>query len=258
MRFNRCNTYVSPKAKIGQNVLIGDNAVIYDNVEIGDDSTVCDYAVIGEPLMGYYRDPAYENPATVIGPNAFIRSHSIIYARSTMGANFSTGHHVTIREDTRIGESCSVGTLSDIEGDVKIGNYTRLHSNVHIAQTCTIGDYVFMFPYTVMTNDPYPPSDDIKGGSIGDYTQVCVHSIILPGVKVGKNCLIGANSVVNRALKDYSFAMGNPAKVMMDIRKYVAVGKGRLYPWMYRFDKRMPWAGIGYDKWLKLKGQPAD
>ena len=49
---------------------------------------------------------------------------------------------------------------------------------------------------------------NVKGGYIGDYTQVGVHSVILPTVKIGENCVIGANSVVNKRLEDFSFAMG--------------------------------------------------
>jgi hypothetical protein len=102
-----------------------------------------------------------------------------------------------------------------------------------------------------MTNDPYPPSYDIKGGHVGDYTQVCVHAIILAGVHVGENCLIGANSVVNRKVPAFSLAVGDPIKIVKDLRKYVVMGKGKPYPWMYRFDRGMPWQGIGYDTWAK-------
>src|SRR3954466_13057965 len=251
MKFTKRNVYISPKAHIGNNVRIGDNSSIYDNAQIGDNSIICNDCVIGEPLGAYYRDSAYENPKTVIGSGAMVRSHSIIYAGCTIGKDFNTVHRVTIRENTVIGEHCSIGTLSDLEGDITIGNYCRLHSNVHISQMSSMGDFVWMYPYSVITNDPCPPSYDIKGGHVGDYTQVCVHAVILSGVEVGENCLIGAASVVNRKLPPFSLATGDPAKVVKDLRKYVVMGKGKPYPWMYRFDRGMPWQGIGYDAWAK-------
>ena len=251
MKFNNRNVYISPKVKLGNNVRIGDNAAIYDNVEIGDNSIICNDSVIGEPLAAYYRDPGYKNPVTVIGAGALVRSHSIIYAGCTIGPGFSSGHRVTIRESSSIGEHCSIGTLSDIQGNVKIGRYCRLHSNVHIAQGCLMGDFVFLYPFSVMTNDPFPPSIDIKGGYIGNYSQIGVHAVVLPGIHVGENCLIGANSVVNRKVPDYSLAMGDPIKIVMDIRKYVVMGKGSPYPWMHRFDRGMPWEGLGFDVWIK-------
>jgi len=251
MKFNGRNVFVSASARIGENVRIGDNATIYDNVEIGDDSVICNDCVLGEPLNVYYSDSAYRNPPLVIGPNALIRSHSIIYAGCRIGDGFQTGHRVTIRENTEIGEHCSVGTLSDIQGDVIIGRYCRLHSNVHLSKTSSLGDFVFMYPFSVLTNDSAPPSADVKGGSIGSYTQVGVHAVVLPGIQVGENCLIGANSVVTKKVDDYSLAIGDPAKVVMDIRKYVVMGKGHPYPWMYRFDRGMPWQEIGFDNWMQ-------
>lgn len=251
MKFTGRNLYVSPKAKIGKNVRIGDNCTVYDGVEIGDDSIICNDTVLGEPLASYYRDSAYINPPTIIGHDSIVRSHTIIYAACNIGARFSSGHRVTVREDTIVGEGCSIGTMSDIQGQVKIGKFCRLHSNVHLAQGSSLGDFVFMYPYSVMTNDPYPPSNDIRGGFIGSYTQVGVHAVILPGIKVGENCLVGANSVVNKRLPDFSLAMGDPIKVVMDIRTYVAMGKGNPYPWMKRFDRGMPWEGIGYDVWMQ-------
>jgi acetyltransferase-like isoleucine patch superfamily enzyme len=249
MKFNNRNVFVSPTAKIGRNVRIGDNSAIYDNVEIGDDSIICNDCVIGEPLAAYYQDSGYQNPPTKIGPNSIVRSHTIIYAACVIGPQFSSGHRVTIRENSIIGESCVIGTLSDIQGNVKVGDYCRLHSNVHVAQGCSIGDFVFLYPFSVMTNDPCPPSTDIKGGHIGNYTVVGVHAVILPKIQVGENCLIGANSVVNKRLPDYSLAMGDPVKIVMDIRKFVVMGKGSPYPWMSRFDRGMPWEGLGFETW---------
>jgi acetyltransferase-like isoleucine patch superfamily enzyme len=251
MKFNNRNVFISPKAKLGTHVRIGDNTTIYDNVEIGDNSTICNDSVIGEPLAAYYRDANYTNPVTTIGADSLVRSHCIIYAGCTIGPHFSSGHRVTIREQSQIGEYCSIGTLSDLQGHVTIGRHCRLHSNVHIAQGCSMGDFVFLYPFSVMTNDPSPPSFDIKGGHIGHYTQVGVHAVVLPGMKVGENCLIGANSVVNRGVPDFSLALGDPIKVVMDIRKYVVMGKGNPYPWMHRYDRGMPWEGLGYDAWIK-------
>jgi acetyltransferase-like isoleucine patch superfamily enzyme len=251
MKFNGRNVHISPVAQIGINVKIGDNTTVYDNVVVGDNSVICNDCVLGEPLAAYYSVSAYDNPPTLIGEGSLIRSHSIIYAGCTIGPGFSSGHRVTIREGTEIGQHCSAGTLCDIQGRVKIGNHSKLHSNVHISQTCTIGSYVFLFPFSVMTNDPIPPCNDVKGGQIGDFSVVGVHAVILPGIRVGQNCLIGANSVVRRSLQDFSLATGDPAKVVMDIRDYAVMGMGKPYPWMQRFKRGMPWEQIGFDAWIQ-------
>src|SRR5581483_2444818 len=102
MKFNNRNVYISSSARLGVNVKVGDNAAIYDNVEIGDNSIICNDTVIGEPLSAYYTDEKYKNPPTLVGSDCLIRSNSIIYAGCTIGRSFSSGHHVTIRENTVI------------------------------------------------------------------------------------------------------------------------------------------------------------
>lgn len=249
--FNNFNTRISPRSTIGKNVRIGDYTVIFDNVVLEDNVTIAHNCVIGEPLNDYYTNQVYQNPATVIGANSLIRSHSIIYAGNILGENVSTGHLVTLREFNTIGHHTVIGTSSDIQGNVTIGDYCRIYSSVAVAQLTKIGNYVFLYAFVVITNDPYPPSNDLKGCTISDYTLIAPHSTILSGVNIGVNCLIGANSLVKQNIPDYSLAMGNPAIWTMDIRKYVVIGKGRLYPWMKRFSRGMPWEKIGFERWIE-------
>lgn len=250
MKFNDKNVYISPKAIIGKNVRIGDNTLIYDNVIIGDDCIISNDCVIGEPLSDYYFDSKYENPQTILGKNSLIRSHSILYAGSVYGDGFSCGHRVTIREKTEFGQNCRVGTLSDIQGHSNFGKNCWLHSSVHIGQNSTVGDFVFIYPYVVFTNDPTPPSNVCKGPIIGNYTQIAVSSVILPGIQIGEHCLIGAGSVVGMDFEDYSLVIGNPAKRVKDIRDFISKESNEPhYPWPNNFERGMPWQGIGFEKW---------
>lgn len=255
MKFNNKNVFISPKAHIGQNVRIGDGTIIYDNVHIGDNTTIANDSVIGEPLNDYYTNPIYENPVTKIGANSLIRSHTIIYAGNTIGTHFSTGHRVTIREYMQIGNHVAIGTLSDLQGFSTLGNYVRLHSNVHIGQKSTIGNFVFIYPYVVFTNDPHPPSSICQGATVGDYTQIAVHAVILPMIHIGKNCLIGANATVNKDFADNLVIAGSPAKIICAITDIKSKEKEGIahYPWMYHFERGMPWQGIGFDEWAKQK-----
>ncbi len=255
MKFNNRNVYISPKATIGKNVKIGDNTVIYDNVVIGDNSVIANDCVIGEPVSDYYDDSNYENGVTLIGEGAFIRSHSIIYCNTTIGKQFSTGHRVTIREKSIFGDGCRVGTLCDIQGHVTFGNHCWLHSNVHIGQQSTIGNFVFIYPYVVFTNDPHPPSNVCIGPTVGDFSQIAVFSVLLPGVKIGKHCLVGAGSIVGKDLEDYMLAVGNPAKAVKDVRDIRSRETGEShYPWPQKFSRGMPWENEGFDTWKETAG----
>lgn len=253
MKFNNRNIWISPKAKIGQNVKIGDNTTIYDNVVIGDNSIISNDCVIGEPIADYYSKIDYQNPETIIGANAMIRSHTIIYADSIFGENFSTGHRVTVREKSIFGKNCRLGTVTDVQGYVEFGDYCWLHSNVHIGQQSKVGNFVFIYPYVVLTNDPTPPSDICIGATIGDFSQIAVSTVLLPATNIGKHCLVGAQSLVSGSFDDYSLIIGNPAKRIKDIRDLKSKKTGEShYPWPNNFKRNMPWQEEGFNLW-KLK-----
>jgi acetyltransferase-like isoleucine patch superfamily enzyme len=254
MKFNNRNVFISKTAVLGINVKIGDNTSIYDNVIIGDDSIISNDCTIGEPLSSYYRSADYQNPQTIIGSKSLIRSHSVIYAGCEIGNNFNTGHRVTIRENAKFGSDCRVGTVSDIQGFSTFGDHCWLHSNVHIGQGSTIGNFVFIYPYVVFTNDPTPPSELCLGPTVGDYSQIAVFSVLLPGVKIGQHCLIGAGSVVGRDVDDYKLAVGSPARVVKDVHDIKSRTDGTShYPWPHRFSRGMPWAEMGFDSWSKME-----
>lgn len=255
MKFNH-TAQISVKATIGANVKIGDRTIIYDNVVVGDNSIISNDCIIGEPSSDYYYNEDYQNPITIIGNNALIRSHAIIYSSSKIGNDFSTGHRVTIREKSIFGDSCKVGTLCDIQGEVTFGNCCWLHSSVHIGQKSIIGNYVFIYPYVVLTNDPLPPSEYCIGPTIGDFSVISTGSVILPGILIGKHCLIAANSVVAMNIEEYSIVSGNPAKFISDIRRLESKETGEeYYPWPNNFSRGMPWQGIGYKQWQELNNR---
>lgn len=254
MKFNGVNVRISKSARIGKGVRIGDNTAIYDNVIIGDNSIVCDNCIIGEPLSDYYYDESYSNPPTVIGTGALIRSNAIIYAGCDIGNNFSSGHRITLREYSKIGNNCKLGTLDDLQGYLKMGDNCWLHSNVHIGQKSNIGNFVFIYPYVVFTNDPTPPSDVCIGPTVDDFSQIAVHSLLLPGVHVGKHCLVGAGTVVTKDVDDYKLILGNPGKIIKDVReiKDRITGESH-YPWPYRFKRGMPWEQSDFGTWCNDK-----
>lgn len=50
--------------------------------------------------------------------------------------------------------------------------------------------------------------------SIGHGSYIGINAVIVGNVKIGKHCVIGANSVVTHNVPDYSVAVGSPAKVI--------------------------------------------
>ena len=241
---------VSKSAKIGINVRIGQNAFIHDNVVIGDNSIICENCIIGEPSDDCYNNKNYVNPQTLIGANSLIRSGSILYAGSQFGEYFQTGNMVSIRENTVFGKRCVVGTLSDIQGNAAFGDYCRINSHVQVAAGCVFGNFVFIYPFVVFTNDPHPPSNYLVGVTVGDFSQIAAASVILPGIKIGKQSLIGANSVINKDVGDFELHSGNPAVKVCSLNFILSKEKsGSHYPWPYNYDKGLPWEKQNFDEW---------
>ncbi len=139
--------------------------------------------------------------------------------------------------------------------DISIGDYVHLQENVWlnvvepevkkvltIGKNCDIGrnsflsakqeitleDYVLLAPNVYISDHSHRYDDKkvpivLQGMTkplpvrIGSGTWIGINSVILPGVTIGKNCVIGAGSVVNTSIPDFSVAVGSPAKVVRKI-----------------------------------------
>lgn len=252
------NVTIKDGAYIGENVIIEDDVfidygcIIRDNVHIKKGSFIGAKSILGEYLMDFYSDKINKVHELIIGENALIRTENVIYGDTVIGDNFQSGHKVTIRENTKIGRNVKVGTLSDIQGYCDIGNFVSLHSNVHIGQKTKINDYVWIFPYVVLTNDPTPPSETLVGVTIDSFAIIATGSVILPGIHIYEDTLVGAGSIVTKDVKKETVVVGNPAKEICSIKKIKSKVTGEsVYPWRYTFKRGMPWEDSDYDSWIK-------
>jgi len=157
-----------------------------------------------------------------IGKNPVIREPTIIYPDNIIGDNFQTGHFVVIRQNNKIGNNVSIGIHSDVAFNVIIEDNVRIHSKCFIPEFSIIKKNAWLGPNVVFTNDKYPGSregkSNLKGPIIGEYAKIGANSTILPRVKIGKYALIGAGTVVVKDVPDYAIVVGNPGKIVGDIR----------------------------------------
>jgi len=236
--------FISPKARIGYNVKIGSGVIIYDNVEIGDNSFIGPYCVIGEPTSEYYTENSDHGfKRTIIGANAIIRSFTTIYEDVSIGMNFQTGHYAVIRENSVIGNNTSFGSFSELPGQSRIGNFVRIHSKVMLSENNTIEDYVWIFPFVVLTNVKYPPVGEFQKTKIKEYAQIFSHAVLLPGLTIGRNAIIGAGALVTKDVADERVIVGNPGRDVKSVRD-IKNEKGELvYPWKEHLKKfrGYPW-----------------
>ena len=150
-----------------------------------------------------------------IGAHAIIRSFSVIYAGSRIGAHLETGHGVVIREENRIGDEFSIWNNSTVDYGCLIGNRVRVHTGVYIAQFTVIEDDVFLAPGVMIANDRHPICRDcMKGPTIRRGARVGINATLLPEIVVGESALVGAGAVVTKDVPARAVVVGNPARVI--------------------------------------------
>ena len=204
---------------------------LFKNVKIGKNCEIGEYAVIGVPPRGK-KDGELK---TVIGDNAVIRSHAVIYAGNKIGNNFQTGHGAMLREENEIGNNVSIGTQSIIEHNVKIGNKVRVHSGAFIPEFSVLEDDCWIGPKVCFTNAPHPNAprakEYLKGPIVQRHAKIGANATILPGVVIGTNSLVGAGSVVTKDVPANKVVVGNPAKVVKNVEelRYPFESKERPY-----------------------------
>lgn len=225
---------ISKKARIGENVVIGANSIIYENVEIGDNTIIGAFCELG------VANHLSEGKSLIIGKDSNIRSYSVFYEGSIFGEKLTTGHRVTVREKVSAGKNLQIGTLCDLQGHCEIGDYVRFHSNVHIGQHSKIGNFVWIFPYVVLTNDPHPPSETMMGVTVEDFAAIATMSVVLPGAVISEGCLIGAHSSVKGITERNCIYVGNPAKNVGPTSKIKLEDGSPAYPWKKHFKRGYP------------------
>lgn len=113
------------------------------------------------------------------------------------------GSHIEVGKNFFANYNC---TIIDV-AKVKIGDNCQMAPNVAI--------YTAGHPlHPVARNSMYEYGISV---TIGDNVWIGGNTVVMPGVHIGSNTVIGAGSVVTKDIPDWSVAVGNPCRVIKKI-----------------------------------------
>lgn len=129
-----------------------------------------------------------------------------------------------------VGDDSRIGAFVEIQKGASIGRRCKISSHTFICEGVTLEDEVFVGHGVMFINDPYPrattggklqtdadwkvvPTRIRRGASIGS------GAVIMCGVTIGEEALVGAGAVVTRDVPDYAIVAGTPARVKGDVRE---------------------------------------
>lgn len=116
------------------------------------------------------------------------------------------------------------------------GHHVHFGSNIYANYGLTlvddghiyVGSYVMFGPNVTIATANHPIHSGLrqkglqynKDVHIGENAWICANVVIVPGVTIGKNAVIGAGSVVTRDIPDNVVAAGNPCRVLREVGEH--------------------------------------
>ena len=135
------------------------------------------------------------------------------------------GKHVYIGRNGRIE---AIKKYNDVcfQPHVILHDRVSIEQNIHLtcAERIEIGANTAIAANVTITDINHPYEDislpierqdlEVRPVFIGEECKIYNGSVILPGVHIGKHCVVGANSVVTRDVPDYCVVVGAPARIV--------------------------------------------
>jgi UDP-2-acetamido-3-amino-2,3-dideoxy-glucuronate N-acetyltransferase len=217
------NVVVYSGAIIEEEVILGNNVVVHDHVYVGRGTVVNDNAVLGRsPQVAgiIQRTPARDLPRLEIGKHCSIGANVVLYIGSTIGDDTLIGDLTSIREECKIGNHVVIGRGVMLNYHIEIRDRARLMDTSHFGGDAIIEEDAFVGPHVCTANDN---TVGLRLGVTRQGPHICrgasigIGVILLAGVTIGEQAIVGAGALVTKDVPARKIAVGMPAKVSGDV-----------------------------------------
>lgn len=146
-----------------------------------------------------------------------VHETAVVDEGASIGEGTRLWHFVHVSGGARIGRGCVLGQNVFVGDGVVIGDGVKVQNNVSIYAGVVVEDDVFLGPSCVFTNVMNPRAhverkDEFRETRVGRGATIGANATIVCGNAIGEFALVGAGSVVTRAVPPHVLVVGNPAR----------------------------------------------
>jgi acetyltransferase-like isoleucine patch superfamily enzyme len=204
---------------------VADTAIVYPGTVVGEGCKILDYAVVGKQPTLSPRSTAKQEqlPPLQLGAGTIISTGAIVFAGTQLGARVIVGDQACVRERCEIGDDVVIGRGSLVENDTTVGARTKIQAMAYVTAYATLEDDVFLAPCVQTSNDNFMGRTERrhelrKGPTIRRGARVGAGAVLCPAVEIGEEAFVGAGAVVAKDVPPRVVVVGNPARVLRDVR----------------------------------------
>lgn len=218
---------IEANVRIGEGCVIGHHAVIRRGTVVGNDVRIDDHAVIGKQPMRAARSATTDQrtqPGAILGHKVIVGTGAVLYAGCKIGNKVLVADLATIREDVEVDEGTIVGRGVAIENKCRVGARCKLETNAYLAAYTTVEDDVFIAPGVLTSNDRFIGRTEERFAHFGGpivrrAARLAVGAVLLPGVDVPEEAVIGAGAVLTKDGEAAQIHLGIPARSTKSVPK---------------------------------------
>jgi len=156
--------------------------------------------------------------------------NAVISKDTAIGLGTRIYAYTTIEENVTIGHHCIIGSNVFIGAGSRIDDRTRIPHGAFICRNAKIGKRVFIGPLAILTDDKYPRAGNkhykAEPPTLEDGCSIGAGAIILPGVVIGEDAMVGAGAVVTCNVASSTTVVKVPA-VPLPHLPYRQIGKAK-------------------------------